>query len=401
MKVYGTYFQNDTKKPLVYGEVELMNPARKRLRGEPAKEGILAESVMVGFCGTDRELMRMGQELLLADKFPEGTNRLINGHEGIVWVPSEQRFAIVLIRGGDSYDPTRYTEEESYFEYGCDGADGLFSDQNYYHPDMLLPIPDGYVKEGKIALSFAKKMVFPDPYACMIFQRERMEDLGEAQNFRVEKARLGCSEEEARKVARDNIFSRVLIFGLGTTGMFMGDLIKDRYPNSHIVYVGRSEKDSEKVKFALQGNTASYVMSHGQSLKELAEEMIQTLGGKASLFIGVSGSQVEHELAFQEGVLGCNGIYNSFSLGPKLQLDTMPFGFKNHLIFGSINFRQDHMQEAIERLAKSRYNEIVELIDKVEFIDNPMKAYEEKIYTKGAPLKTAVIWNSKYVDMEA
>lgn len=401
MKVYGTYFQNDTKKPLVYGEVELMNPARKRLRGEPAKEGILAESVMVGFCGTDRELMRMGQELSLSGKFPEGTNRLINGHEGIVWVPSEQRFAIVLIRGGDSYDPTRYTEEESYFEYGCDGADGLFSDQNYYHPDMLLPIPDGYVKEGKIALSFAKKMVFPDPYACMIFQRERMEDLGEAQNFRVEKARLGCSEEEARKVARENIFSRVLIFGLGTTGMFMGDLIKDRYPNSHIVYVGRSEKDSEKVKFALQGNTASYVMSHGQSLKELAEEMIQTLGGKASLFIGVSGSQVEHELAFQEGVLGCNGIYNSFSLGPKLHLDTMPFGFKNHLIFGSINFRQDHMQEAIERLAKSRYNEIVELIDKVEFIENPMKAYEEKIYAKGAPLKTAVIWNSNYVDMEA
>ena len=206
MKVYGTYFQNDTKKPLVYGEVELMNPARKRLRGEPAKEGILAESVMVGFCGTDRELMRMGQELLLADKFPEGTNRLINGHEGIVWIPSEQRFAIVLIRGGDSYDPTRYTEEESYFEYGCDGADGLFSEQNYYHPDMLLPIPEGYVKEGKIALSFAKKMVFPDPYACMIFQRERMEDLGEAQNFRVEKARLGCSEEEARKSAREKIF---------------------------------------------------------------------------------------------------------------------------------------------------------------------------------------------------
>ena len=33
-------------------------------------------------------------------------------------------------------------DPESYFEYGCDGADGLFSDHNYYNPDMLLPIPD-------------------------------------------------------------------------------------------------------------------------------------------------------------------------------------------------------------------------------------------------------------------
>lgn len=401
MKVFGTYFQNNSEKPLVYGEVEIINPKRKRLRGEEAKNGILAESVIVGFCGTDRELMRMGQELRLGKKFPEGTERLINGHEGIVYIPSEKRFAIVLIRGGDSYDPTRYTEEESYFEYGCDGADGLFSDQNYYHPDMLLPIPEIYVKEGKLPLTFAKKMVFPDPYACMIFQRERMEDLGEAQNFRVEKARLSCTEEEARKSAREQIFSRVLIFGLGTTGMFMGDLIRDRYPDSHIVYVGRSDKESAKVRFALQGTRAAYIQSKGQSTKELAEEMIQTLGGKATLFIGSSGSKVEHELAFREGVLGCNGIYNSFSLGPKLQIDTMPFGFKNHLIFGSINFRQDHMEEAILRLAESRYDEIVELIHKEEFIKDPMKAYEEKIYATGSPLKTAVIWNSKYIDMEA
>lgn len=401
MKVFGTYFQNDREKPLVYGEIEIINPKRKRLRGEEAKEGILAESVMVGFCGTDRELMNMGRELRLGEKFPQGTNRLINGHEGIVYIPSENRYAIVLIRGGDSYDPTRYTEEESYFEYGCDGADGLFSDRNYYHPDMLLPIPDAYVKDGKIALSFAKKMVFPDPYACMIFQRERMEDLGEAQNFRVEKARLGCSEEEARTSAREQIFSRVLIFGLGTTGMFMGELIRERYPNSHIVFVGKSEKESAKVRFACQMSGVDYIQSREQSKKELADEMIKALGGKATLFIGSSGSNVEHELAFTEGVLGCNGIYNSFSLGPQLKIDTMPFGFKNHLIFGSINFRQDHMEEAIVRLAESRYDEIVELIDKEEFIKDPMKAYEEKIYSKGAPLKTAVIWNSKYIDMEA
>ena len=118
MWVKGTYFQNDEKQPLVYGDVEIFNRKRRRLRGEEEKEPVLCEPVMVGFCGTDNELMHMGSEGKLTPKFPEGTNRLINGHEGIVWVPSENRFAIVLIRGGNSYDPTRYTEEETYFEYG-------------------------------------------------------------------------------------------------------------------------------------------------------------------------------------------------------------------------------------------------------------------------------------------
>ena len=116
MKTTATYFQNDPVRPLVYGEAEIDNRPRRRLRGEPEKEGILCESVIVGFCGTDHELMRMGQRGELSAKFPEGRKRLINGHEGVVYVPSENRYAIVLIRGGDSYDPTRYTEDESYFE---------------------------------------------------------------------------------------------------------------------------------------------------------------------------------------------------------------------------------------------------------------------------------------------
>ncbi|MBO4825523.1 MAG: hypothetical protein J5487_09020, partial [Lachnospiraceae bacterium] len=116
MIVKGTYFQNDAEKPLVYGDVEIENVKRQRLKGEPAKDGVLCEPVMVGFCGTDNEFLNMSYKGEMGPKFPEGKNRLINGHEGIVWVPSENRFAIVLIRGGDSVDPTRYTEDETYFE---------------------------------------------------------------------------------------------------------------------------------------------------------------------------------------------------------------------------------------------------------------------------------------------
>ena len=104
------------------------------------------------------------------------------------------------------------------------------------------------------------------------------------------------------------------------------------------------------------------------------------------------------DIAFKYGVLGCNDVYNSFSLGPKITFDTMPFGFENHLIFGSINFRQDHMEKAIGMLAKSRYDEIVGLISREEFTAAPIHAYENRIYCKDAPMKTAVIWNPDYID---
>ena len=398
MKVYATYFQNDPGKPLAYGEVEVKNPHRRRLRGETEKEGIIAHTAFVGFCGTDFELMHMGQQGTLTPKFPAGENRLINGHEGLVWVPSENRFAIVLIRGGDSYDPTRYTEEESYFEYGCDGADGLFSDRNYYHPDMLLQGPDGCVKDGRMALSMAKRLVFADPYACMIFQRERMEDLGEAHNFRVKMARYHCDEQEGRRIAREETFSRVCIFGLGTTGMFIGDLIRRKYPNAKIVFVARSEESSPKVSFAVKKCGADYIKNDFNSNEALASAIIDKLGGTATVFVAASGTNLDQEIAFRHGVLGCNGIYNSFSLGPTVGFDTMPFGFKNQLIFGSINFRRDHMEEAIRILADSDYDSIVELIDREEFTSDPILAYESRIFSKGAPLKTAVIWNQDYID---
>ena len=400
MKAYGTYFQNDPVHPLMYGEVDLINPPRQRLRGEPLKEGIEVKPVIVGFCGTDHELMMMGKKGLMGPKFPEGQNRLINGHEGVVWVPSQQRFAIVLIRGGDSVDPTRYTEDETYFEYGCDRADGLFCDTMYVNPDMLLPIPDGHVHDGKLDLSFAKKMVFPDPFSCMLFQLERMEDLGSAHWFRQTARRHQCDLETARKIAADEVFERTVIFGLGTTGMFIGDILRQAHPDARIVFVARSQEDSPKVSFALKQTDAVYVQNTYDDPAELAQAIRTALGGRATMFIGTSGVNQEHEIAFRHGVLGCNGLYNSFSLGPKITFDTMPFGFENHLIFGSINFRQDHMEKAIRMLARSSYDRIVELIGREEFAADPIGAYENRIYCKNAPMKTAVIWNRDKINME-
>lgn len=399
MRTKATYLQNSRENPIVFGDIDIHNVPRRRLRGEPEKEGILCKTVCTGFCGTDFELMHMGQRGELAPKFPEGTDRLINGHEGVVYVPSENRFAIVLIRGGNSYDPTRYMDDETYFEYGCDQADGLMSEENFYNPDMLLHIPDKYVENGKIPLSVAKKLVFADPYACMIFQLERMEDLGSAHNFRLEMRKNRCSEEEARILARENIFKRVVIFGLGTTGMFMGDLIHRKYPDSTIVFVGRSSPESDKVRAAVEKVKAVYVQSLYDSEDELAGTVENVLGGKATMFIGCSGSGAEHRIAFDKGLLGNNGIYNSFSLGPDVTFKTMPFGFKNHLIFGSINFRQEHMETAITMLCESDYDKIVEMVGLEELKTDPKALYENKVYAKGSPLKTVTVWAPEYIDM--
>ena len=399
MYTNGTFFTNDPERPIRYGRINLINPLRQRLRGEPLLTGVEVHPVFQGFCGTDFELMKMGREGKLCAKFPAGEQRLINGHEGVVWVPSENRFAIVLIRGGDSYDPTRYTEDETYFEYGCDGADGLFCDKNYFNPDMLLPLPAQYADLKVLPLSVAKRLSFADPYACAVFQLERMEDLGEAQNFRVEMAKHKCSEAEARALAKNNIFTRTVIFGLGMTGLFIADQIRRNHPDARILFIGRSDASSKKVIFSTEIAGADYLCTAGLTEEETAQQIVEKLGGRATMFIGTSGTNVEHRVAFEHKALGCNGMYNSFSLGPKVQYDTMPFGFENHVIFASINFRQAHMEKAIEVLVDSRFDEVVELIDKEEFIADPLNAYENKIFCKGAPLKTGVIWRPEYIDI--
>lgn len=400
MKAFGTYFVNDKEKPVKYGEINLINPPRQRLRGEELKSGKECLPVFVGFCGTDYELMKMGRECNLSHKFPKSEKRLINGHEGVVWVPDEKRFAIVLIRGGDSFDPTRFTEDEDYFEYGCDRADGLFCDRNYFNPDMLLRLPSEYDDIDKLPLSLAEKLVFSDPYACAVFQHERMCDIGAAQNFRVELAKHKCSEEMARALAYDSTFNRVVVFGLGTTGLFIAHQIHINHPEAKILFVARSSDNSKKAQFAKEVTNADYLSNDGMTEKECADAIKERIGGTASVFIGTSGTNVEHRIAFEHGVLGCNGIYNSFSLGPTVQYDTMPFGFKNQVILASINFTQKHMEQAIEILAKSRFDELVELIQRDELAADPVGAYENKIYCKGAPLKTAVVWNEEYMDLE-
>ena len=51
-------------------------------------------------------------------------------------------------------------------------------------------------------------------------------------------------------------------------------------------------------------------------------------------------------------------------------------------------------------LSQIHYHEIVELIPRDEFARDPIDAYENRIYCKSAPMKTAVVWNKDFIDFE-
>ncbi|MCD6359847.1 MAG: hypothetical protein J7M38_03215 [Armatimonadetes bacterium] len=397
MNTEGSYLVNDAERPLRFGEVNLINPPRRERRGLPEKEGVLCRTAVTGFCGTDWELMQMGARGELGPKFPAGQQRLINGHEGVVWVPGEERYAIVLIRGGDAYDPSRFESDETYFEYGCDQADGLMAREGFFHPDMLLHIPERYLPAGAtLTRQLAARLVFSDPMACMLFQRERLEDLLAGHNWRVFAAR-GMERAEAMAEAVTDGFARVVIYGLGGTGILGAIAIRERHPGARIVTVGRSAPGGVKDSFlARHWEGIEYVQAR-ETPQATAEAIESALGGRPRIFIGASGNAIEAEVALGCGLLDNNGIYAGFSLGPTVSYDTMPFGFANHLIFGAINFRRDHMEAAIELLCRLPVDELVGEAPLDALIADPMSFYQQVYRAPDRPLKTMCVWDEDLI----
>jgi len=397
----GVFLENDPKRPAKFGRVRLVNPPRLPTATGRLSRGIKARTLITGFCGTDWELLRMGARGELDEKFPPGTKRLITGHEGVVYVPSQKRYAIVLIRGSTGYDPTRYEPGEFMFEYGCHKADGLMAVENYYHGDMLLKIPSKVLRPGaKMPLSLAKKLVYCDPYACALFTVERTMDVAEGHNFRLFRA-AGKSAAVSRRMAREHILDRVVIFGLGTVGVLLTLVLKDLVDpeKQKVVAVARSDQSSPKVKFIRKYSPAKYVRA-GKTAAETSAKILKALGGPATAFIATSGNPIESEIAFDGEVLGHNAVFNSFSLGPTVRFDSMPFGFKNQLVFGAINFRREHMERAIRELPFTPVDELVKMYEFEDVRRNP-GALIERVFTRDkGVIKGAVIWDGSMLDLD-
>jgi threonine dehydrogenase-like Zn-dependent dehydrogenase len=397
MQTEGTYLVNDPRAPARFGTVELINPPRRERRGLPEREGVLCRSVIAGFCGTDWELMQMGRRGGLGPKFPAGQSRLINGHEGVVWVPDQSRYAVVLIRGGEAYDPSRFESDEAYFEYGCDGADGLMARQGYFHPDMLLRVPGEHLPPGTtLPRSLGMRLSFADPMACMIFQRERLEDLLMGHNWRLFAARGMAREEAMQEAVRDG-FARVVIYGLGSTGLLGAVAIKEQYPQARVVAVARSAPGNRKHAFLAKLYPDFVYVQASDDLADTARRIREAAGGCTRIFIGASATAGEAEVAFGHGVLDNNGIYASFSLGPAVSYDSMPFGFRNQLVFGAINFRRDHMEEAIRLLCRTPLDVLCREYALAALAEEPMACYEEIYRSPDRAFKSVVVWDQERI----
>jgi threonine dehydrogenase-like Zn-dependent dehydrogenase len=409
IKTVGTFLVNDPHRAIRFGEVELVNPPRRERRGLDPKAGIRCTTVVTGFCGSDWELMQMGRRNELGPKFPAGQSRLINGHEGVVWVREQNRYAIVLIRGGDARDPSRFEADETFFEYGCDQADGLMSREGFFHPDMLLTIPPEHLPPGStLSRQLAARLVFADPMACMIFQRERCEDLLAGHNWRLHAQDVRMATNNSlpvrvamppREAAMDEAiregFARVVIYGLGTTGLLGAIAIQARYPHARIVTVGRSRPGGPKHAFLAKLCPGIRYVQAGEDPARTAAEVVAALGGRRpKLFIAASGSDIESQVAFKHGLLDNNGIYASFTVGPAVRYETMPFGFRNHLIYGAINFCRQHMEEAIALLPRLPLDELVGEVPLADLQADPVKLYDDIYRSQTRPMKTTCVWDA-------
>ncbi len=396
----GTFLVNDNLNPIQFGELRIKNKAKKTNKYSNPKKGILVKNVMTGFCGTDLKLMEKGEREELIT-LPEGEKRLINGHEVIAYNPENKKYSVLLVRGGDAEDPTRFREDESIFEYGC-SEDGGMCYESFYHPDMLLDIPKrAFEREGKLTERMAKRLIFSDPYACAIFHRERIEDIASAHNYRLF-IREEDNKEKARLKAIKEIYKRVVIFGAGTTGFFMAleldRACKEYKIDSNIIAIGK-RKDMPQVDYLKEHTIVRYIQNKDDNLgihnlKGLSETIKKELSGNATLFVGSSGSSLESILAFNYGLLGNNAIYDNLSLGPNINFSTYPFAFKNQIIIGAVNYRKEHMEEAIRRLTDMPIEGLVRIYGPSEIKKDPIDFYKNEAYSKNKnTIKSAILWD--------
>jgi len=389
---------NDKYNPIRYSEVRIKSKLKQTDKYNPPSKEVLAKNVITGFCGTDIKLMEMGEKRILTSNFPKGENRLINGHEVIAYNPKTKNYGVLLARGGNSDEPTRFKDDETIFEYGC-SEDGGMCYESFYHPDMLLDIPKKALnKNGKLKEDIAKRLIFSDAYACAMFQRERIEEIAFGHNYRLFLKEEG-NEKKAKEKAIKEIYKRVVVFGPGTTGFFTAIEIdracKEHNIKSNIIAIGR-RSDMPQVNYLKKNTDVRYMQNKYKDIKELAGIVEAGLGGKATLFIAASGDSIEGKLAFKYGLLGNNSIYDNISLGTKIKLNSFQLSFSNQIVFGSVNYRREHMEKAIEKLVEMPVENLVNTFLPEEVKKDPVLFFKTRAHPlDGKSIKSAVVWNKE------
>lgn len=299
---------------------------------EPGAEDLLVRSVVLGVCGTDREIVQG-----LYGSAPEGSDRLIIGHESlgeVIYCPPGSGFAkgdlvVGIVRRPDpvpcascgvgEWDMCR---NGRYTEHGIKGLHGFGSDFFRIEPELAVRVDAGLGVAG----------VLLEPASVLAKAWEQIERIGR---------RVQAWEPHT-----------VLVTGAGPVGLLAALLGVQRGLDVHVF-----DRATEGVKPSLARRLGAHY--HGGSLGEvqLAPDIVLECTGASTLVA---------EVVNCTGPLGIVCLTGLSSGGRKIAVDlgrlNRTMVLENDVVFGSVNANRRHYEAAAQALAGADRDWLLQLL---------------------------------------
>jgi len=286
----------------------------------PTEGGVLVETLAVGICGTDQEIIagEHGQP-------PPGRDRLVLGHEslgrvveapadsglaagdlvvGIVRRPDPEPCANCAVGEWDMCQNGRFTE------YGIKGLDGFARERFRIDPTAVVPVE---ATLGELAILL-------EPASIVAKAWEHIEYIGRRARWRPR---------------------RVLVTGAGPIGLLAALLARQR--GFEVTVLDRATAGPKPAAVAALG--ADYYLGDVAEASRDADVVIEATGAAAVVF-GV----MEHNP--RNAIICLTGVT---APGPELSLAggllARRLVLENDVVFGSVNANRRHYEEAADALA--------------------------------------------------
>jgi threonine dehydrogenase-like Zn-dependent dehydrogenase len=304
------------------------------------KEGeLLVEPLLVGVCGTDREIVEG-----LHGEPPPGHERLVLGHELLGRVKDTGRLVAGIVRRPDpvpcpccargEWDMCRNGQ---YTERGIKALDGYGAELVVLEEDFAIPVPEELGTLG----------VLTEPASVMAKAWEQIDRI----------ATRACSVHE-----------RVLVTGAGPIGLLAALMGVQRGLETHVL-----DRATEGIKPEVVGALgASY---HSGEVTDVAQacdpDVVVECTGVAELVAGA----MRHTAP---GAIVClTGVAPSRALSVDVGGLNNELVLENDVVFGSVNANRRHFEQAVEALRAADRDWLARLITRTVPLDHWQDALEK------------------------
>jgi threonine dehydrogenase-like Zn-dependent dehydrogenase len=312
---------------------------------EPKEGELLVEPVLLGVCGTDREILDGAH-----GEAPPGHERLVLGHELLGRVREDgggldagQLVAGIVRRpdpvpcaccAGGEWDMCRNGE---YTERGIKGLDGYGAELVTIEQDFAIPIPDALGNLGVLA----------EPSSILAKAWEQIDRI----------ATRAC-----------NVRERVLVTGAGPIGLLAALMGSQRDLEVHVL--DRAEEGAKPDTVRALG--AEY---HTGDITEISKacspDVVVECTGVAELVAGA----MQHTAP---GAIVClTGVSASRSLSLDIGALNNELVLENDVVFGSVNANRRHFEQAVKALTDADQDWLRRLITRTVPLDSWRDALEK------------------------